>query len=243
MGTSLLGKVFKRKDSGLSPELVAQARALGVATLSATMGEPVGRDQIVARGGLTRAAGSGVSAGPAVTVWNPGGNNTMLRYAIESCRPGDILVVTTPADGFAQWGDNASTWAKGLNIAAVIVDGSVRDVANMREIGVPVWCRTVDPRQALKESLGYVNAPVQIGSVQIRPGDLVVADDDAVMVLRPEQVEPVVRMATDRAAQEAEVMRQAATGSTPDNLKKIFTGDRIEKLDRPWTDADGLGKV
>ncbi len=167
----------------------------------------------------------------------------MLRFAIESCRPGDVLVVTTPADGFAQWGDNASTWAKGLNIAAVIIDGSVRDVANMREIGVPAWARTVDPRQALKESPGYVNAPVHIGTVQIRPGDLVVADDDAVMVLRPNQIEPVVKMAVDRAAQEAEVMRQAATGDTPDNLKKIFSGGRIERIDRVWTEADGLGKV
>ncbi|MBM3346689.1 MAG: RraA family protein, partial [Betaproteobacteria bacterium] len=122
-------KVFQRKDSGLSQDLIAKARALGVATLSASMGEPVGRDQIIVRGGVTRVVGSGVSAGPAVTVWNPGGDDTMLRYAIEACRPGDILVVTTPVDGFAQWGDNASTWARGLNIAAVTVDGSVRDVA------------------------------------------------------------------------------------------------------------------
>ena len=243
MGTSLLGKVFKRTDSGIATSAIAKARQLGVATLAATMGEPVGRDQIIARGGLMRISGTGVVAGSAVTVWNPGGNNTMLRFGIESCLAGDILVVTSPADGFAQWGDNASTWAKGLNIAAVIIDGSVRDVANVRKLGVPVWGRTVDPRQALKEAPGYVNAPIHIGSVLIQPGDLVVADDDAVMVLRPDQVEAVVNMAVSRAAQEEETMRQAATGKTPDNLKAIFSGDRIEKLDRIWTEADGLGKV
>jgi len=67
--------------------------------------------------------------------------------------------------------------------------------------------------------------------------------DDAVMVLRSEQAEAVVRMATDRAAREAGTMRQAVNGSTPHNMQKLFSGDRVEKLDRPWTEADGLGKV
>jgi 4-hydroxy-4-methyl-2-oxoglutarate aldolase len=243
MRQSLIGKVFKRAGCVVSAEHVTRLRELGVATVAACLGEPVGRDQIVSRGRLTRICGSGVVAGPVVTAWNPGGNNTMIRFAIENCQEGDILVVTTPADGFAQWGDNASMWAKGRKLGAVVIDGSVRDTASVRQIGVPVWARTVDPRQALKESPGYVNAPIYIGSVLIRPGDLLVADDDAVMALRPGQVEPVLSLATLRAEQEAEVMRQGASGQTPDNLKKIFTGERIEKVDRVWTEKDGMGPI
>lgn len=243
MDESLIGKVFERPETSYDAAGIQLARELGVATIAAAIGEPKGRERLIVRTALKRVAGKGTAAGPAVTVWNPGGNNTMIRFGVESCRPGDILIIYTPADAAAQWGDNAHLWAKGKKIEAVIVDGAVRDVAIVREIGISLWARCIDPRQALKESPGFVNAPIALGGVEVLPGDFVVADDDAILVLRPGEVKEALRLAKARAESEDVIRAEGSTGATPSTLKKIFHGDRITKVGRPWSEADGRGKV
>jgi 4-hydroxy-4-methyl-2-oxoglutarate aldolase len=187
---------------------------------------------------MQRIAGRSCAAGWAITVWNPRGQNTMLRYALEASRPGDFLVVTTPVDGAAQWGDLAHEWAGVRGLAGVLVDGSVRDVAALRQLGLSVWARSIDPRQPAKQALGYVNAPVCVGGLQISQGDLVVADDDAVMVLTPGRVHATLRAASRRAEHEGRVREGTRRGEPWPEPANGPPFDQITRVATPWTEPN-----
>jgi 4-hydroxy-4-methyl-2-oxoglutarate aldolase len=236
------GNVYQT-PAGPGEDITGRARHAGVATLAAAAGEPLGRNSLVRAGQLTRVAGDGGVAGRAVTVWNPPGNNSMIRFGVEACEPGDILVISTPADGAAQWGELAHEWAKAVGIAAVIVDGSVRDVQRVREVGVPLWGRTVDPRQALKDSVGYVNAPVVIGGVRLCPGDLVVADDDAVMFIDAGQAGELVTLAEQRAARETSRREDHREGRAAQSMAGHFPSGRVTMRPGTWLDDNAGARV
>jgi 4-hydroxy-4-methyl-2-oxoglutarate aldolase len=232
---SLIGKVFAVAPQRHEHQL-DEARALGVATLAVSLGEPHSREHVVPPGRLTRISGRGVVAGHALTVWNPTGNNTMIRFGIESLRPGDLIIVSTPSDAAAQWGELATEWASAKGAVAAVIDGAVRDVAAIRDTGVSVWGRVVDPVQALKETPGYVNAPVVVGGVPVRPGDLVVADDDAVLVIPSGKVAAVLGAARRRADGERAIREDARHARTSPALAEIFSADRVEFVPGTYDD-------
>jgi 4-hydroxy-4-methyl-2-oxoglutarate aldolase len=229
---SIVGKVFRTPERRLNG-LLARCRDLGVATLAASLDEPWGRHMVIAVGALERVSGSGVVAGHAITVWNAGGNNTMIKFGIAECTDQDVLLVSCPTDSAAQWGDVTTEYMRASGTKGVIVDGSVRDVAEIRKSGVSVWARTIDPRSAAKELLGYVNGPIRVGGVTVNSGDLVVADDDAVMAIPAKVAEEVVGRGEARAASE-DAHRTLASQGIRSNLHPKVTDERVEFVEETW---------
>lgn len=210
-----------------------KALELTVASIAAALPEPWGRDHLVDRA-IVRRSATGKIAGRAVTVWNPPGTNTMIRFGIEACGPGDVLVVSTPSDVAAQWGDLAHSWATARGLAGVVIDGAVRDVDAVRNLDLPIWSRAIDPRQALKSAHGYVNAPVNVGGVRVCPGDLIIADGDGIVVVPGEDVREAIEQGLAREEQERVSRSDLQRGRISTHLAEIFAPDGIAYVGREW---------
>jgi 4-hydroxy-4-methyl-2-oxoglutarate aldolase len=152
-------------------------------------------------------------AGPAVTVSCQAGDNLMLHAAVEVCRPGDILVVTTTSpstDGML--GELLATSLAAHGVIGVILDAGVRDVAELREMGFPVWARAISPQGTVKATAGSVNVPVVCAGQPVAPGDVVVADDDGVVVVPREEADAVLAAARRRQDNETATRARLAAG-------------------------------
>ncbi|WP_326725315.1 4-carboxy-4-hydroxy-2-oxoadipate aldolase/oxaloacetate decarboxylase [Streptomyces sp. NBC_00243] len=145
-------------------------------------------------------------AGTAVTVLSWPGDNLMIHAAVEQCGEGDILVVTTTSpstDGM--FGELFATALKQRGVRGVVTNAGIRDTAELREMGFPAWAAAVSPQGTVKATGGSVNVPVVIGGRLIRPGDVILADDDGVVCVPREQA----RQAAE--ASEARENKEAAT--------------------------------
>jgi 4-hydroxy-4-methyl-2-oxoglutarate aldolase len=131
--------------------------------------------------------------GTAVTVSVPAGGINMIKLGVEQTRPGDILVVSAQgAMEFALWGGNLTRGLRARGVRAFIIDGAVRDVTQMREIGLPVFARGVATAVGSVDApWGEVNVPVACGGAVVRPGDIVVADEDGIVVVPPEHAREI----------------------------------------------------
>jgi len=137
--------------------------------------------------------------GKAFTVQVPQGENLSILEALDQASPGDVVVVDGKGDMHnALAGDFVLGMAKTLNIQGMIVDGVIRDKAASIELGFPVFCKGTVPAAGRKASSGQVNVPIQCGGVIVRPGDLIVADVDGVVVIPSEDTEKVTKKALDK---------------------------------------------
>jgi len=175
MGSHYVVRHVDRAD----PETVAALRAAGVATVH----EAAGRIGLLGPAVRARQAGA-VIAGSAITVSCHPGDNLMVHAAVEVCRPGDVLVVATTSrstDGL--FGDLLATSLMARGVVGLVIDAGVRDLASLRDMGFPVWSRSVHAQGTVKASPGSVNVPVVLDGQVVQPGDVVVADDDGVLAL------------------------------------------------------------
>ncbi len=134
-------------------------------------------------------------AGPAYTASCPPGDNLMLHAAIYRAEPGSIIVVQAGDMDYAMSGGNVCAIAQQRGIAGFIIDGVIRDVAEVREAQFSVYCRGVVPVPGKKQKLGTLNQPVICGGVTVNPGDVIVADEEGIAVIPAAQQEPIWEIA------------------------------------------------
>jgi 4-hydroxy-4-methyl-2-oxoglutarate aldolase len=152
-------------------------------------------------------------SGSAVTVALPAGDNLMIHVAVEQCTDGDIVVVSADAPSeHGYLGELLATALSARGVRGFVIDGGVRDVAELRELAFPVWSSLVSALGTVKEQLGDVNLPIECAGQRIEPGDVVVADDDGVVVVPRANAGAVLAACRERTAKEAASRARYAAG-------------------------------
>ncbi len=211
--------------------VVDQLAAVGTATVH----EAIGRRGYV--GPHITPIQQGVKvAGCAVTVLTHPGDNGMIHAAVEQCAAGDILVVASTAPSpHGMFGDLLATSLMRRGVRGLVIDAGVRDTADLREMGFPVWSQHVSCQGTVKNTPGSVNVPIRLGEQVVNPGDVVCADDDGVVVVARTEADWALGKSNERLANEEKTRSRLAAGE----LGLDFYGlrDKLQAMGVEWIDA------
>jgi len=165
--------------------------------------------------------------GQAVTVRTYPGDFAKPVEAIDVANAGDVIVVDCGGVGPAVWGELATNSCIHKGIAGVVIDGAIRDTAQIRELKFPAFARTIVPHAGEPKGFGEINVPVVVGGVRVRPGDWVVGDDDGVVVLPRENAVEMANRAMDCLEAENRILKEIKSGRT--TLGKVVELIKWEK--------------
>jgi 4-hydroxy-4-methyl-2-oxoglutarate aldolase len=211
----------------------------------ATVHEAMGRSGLV--GASLRPIQGGVRiAGSAVTALCWPGDNLMIHAAVEQCREGDVLVVTTTSPSLdGSFGELFATALQHRGVRGLVTTAGVRDVAELRAMGFPVWSAAVNAQGTVKATAGSVNVPIPIGGALVRAGDVIVADDDGVLCVPRGAARAALEAAEARVAREAESRAAYRAGELSldrNRLRGVLDGLGVRYLTAAEYEAgDGRG--
>jgi 4-hydroxy-4-methyl-2-oxoglutarate aldolase len=177
------------------------------------------------------------AAGSAVTVCCAPGDNIMIHAAIEWCKPGDVLVVTTQSpctDGY--FGDLIATSLIAHGVKALIIETGVRDVADLTAMNFPVWSRAIHAQGTVKNTPGFVNLPIVCAGAVVKPGDIIVADVDGVCVVPRATAAQAAKAALERIEKEEKVRAKLKAGELSLDFNKLRA--RLIEIGAVWVDSD-----
>jgi 4-hydroxy-4-methyl-2-oxoglutarate aldolase len=164
-------------------------------------------------------------AASAVTVSCQPGDNLMIHAAIEVCRPGDALIVTTTSESTdGMFGELLATSCRAHGILGLVIDAGVRDVADLTEMDFPVWSKAVSAQGTVKASPGSVNVEIVCAGAPVRPGDVIVGDQDGVVIVKRETALEVARLGAARIEKEEKSRERLKAGE----LGVDFYGLRVK---------------
>ncbi|MGH3662124.1 MAG: 4-carboxy-4-hydroxy-2-oxoadipate aldolase/oxaloacetate decarboxylase [Micromonosporaceae bacterium] len=176
-------------------------------------------------------------AGTAVTVSVPPCDNWMIHVAIEQCQEGDVLVVApTSASDAGYIGELIATALQARGVRGVVLDAGCRDVAELARMQFPVWSAYVSATGTVKETLGDVNVDVVCAGQLVRPGDVVVADDDGVVVVPRRDAASVLQASQARDEREAAARKRYAAGELSLDVSKMrerLAAKGLQYIDQP----------
>jgi 4-hydroxy-4-methyl-2-oxoglutarate aldolase len=165
--------------------------------------------------------------GTALTVECPPGDNLMLHQAVARATPGVIIVGNL--GGYLRtgaWGEILTVAAKAKGVAGLVVDGAVRDISAIEELGFPIFSRGLAIGSCTKERFGTLGDPIELGGVPVKTGDVVVGDSDGVVVIPAERADEVYQLSLKRREREKQIIEQLGKGRTTLELLNlpVFSG-------------------
>lgn len=206
------GPTIRQEIERVEASVLDQARALSAATLH----EAGGRIGVLPSAIKPVVPGFKV-CGPAVTVQGPSGDNLWLHRAIYVAQPGDVLVADVGGDfDFGYWGEIMSVAAQARGLGGLVINGCVRDVVPLGQVGFPIFARGLCIRGTGKDfgAHGWINHPLLMNGVTVNPGDLIFGDADGVVAIPRERAAEVVAASIQREAKEANIMDQLRQGGS-----------------------------
>lgn len=181
---------------------------LGVATIY----EASGRQGLIDIELTSIIPGSKV-AGPARIAACGQGDNRAVHEVMAFANPGDILILTMPVpEPVALLGELLARQAYHKEVAGILVDASIRDIASLRLLGLPIWTRFIRVRGATKNKRGQIDTPVLVGGCLINPGDIIVLDDDGAVAVPKIEIDSVMRASENRLHKETELLKRYSAG-------------------------------
>ncbi|SFQ11617.1 Regulator of RNase E activity RraA [Variovorax sp. OK605] len=204
-------KAIRKNPSApqVAAEIIAALHDIPVAALSDNMHRNIGSVGLQPY----HRPGPRTMAGTAVTVKTRGGDNFTMMRAFEFCRPGDVLVIDAGGDVTnAVIGGILSFYAATIGTVGVVLDGAIRDVAEIRARDYPVYARGVNHRGPYKDGPGEINVPVSVGGMVVNPGDIVVGDQDGLMAFPRDEAELLIEKARAHLETEARTIQAMKEG-------------------------------